>query len=84
LRRRIASQILQEWWALLAKIAARLLKIFSLLRRRMPQVSKSDHVCAFCSLVIQIGYENLTPEDISKINMHMRIAHGLRRFEISR
>jgi len=50
----------------------------------MPQVSKSEHVCAFCSLVIQIGYENLTPDDVSKINMHMRIAHGLRRFEISR
>ena len=48
----------------------------------MSQLGKTENVCAFCMLVIQIGYENLTPDDIAKISAHMKIAHGLERFEI--
>jgi hypothetical protein len=44
---------------------------------------KSEHVCAFCMLVIQIGYENLTPDDEAKIRAHMRIAHSLPKYAIS-
>ena len=48
----------------------------------MSQIGKSEHICAFCMLVIQIGYDELTPNDIAKVSAHMRIAHGLKRFEI--
>jgi hypothetical protein len=44
---------------------------------------KTQNVCAFCMLVIQIGYDELTESDIAKVAVHMRIAHGLRRYEIS-
>ena len=43
---------------------------------------KTEHVCAFCTLVIQIGYDELTDDDIAKVAVHMRIAHGLKRYEI--
>jgi hypothetical protein len=42
--------------------------------RRMSQQGRTEHVCAFCMLVIQI--------DIAKVAAHMRIAHGLKRYEI--
>ncbi len=48
----------------------------------MSQV-KSEHVCAFCMLVIQIGYGNLTEDDTAKIKAHMRIAHSLPKYAIS-
>ena len=48
----------------------------------MSQLGKTEHVCAFCMLVIQIGYSELTDADIAKVAVHMRIAHGLERFEI--
>ncbi len=48
----------------------------------MAELRNPEHVCAFCMLVIQIGYKELTPDDIAKVSAHMRIAHGLRRFEI--
>jgi len=48
----------------------------------MSQQGKTEHVCAFCTLVIQIGYHELTDDDIAKIAVHMRIAHGLKRYEI--
>jgi hypothetical protein len=32
--------------------------------------------------VIQIGYEELTDNDVAKVATHMRIAHGLKRYEI--
>jgi hypothetical protein len=48
----------------------------------MSQQGKTEHVCAFCTLVIQIGYDELTDDDIAKIAVHMRIAHGLQRYEI--
>ena len=41
-----------------------------------------ENVCAFCMLVLQIGYEELTPDDIAKVSVHLRIAHGLKRYEI--
>jgi hypothetical protein len=48
----------------------------------MWQLGKTERVCAFCTLVIQIGYDELTDEDTAKVAAHMRIAHGLRRYEI--
>lgn len=48
----------------------------------MSQQGRTEHVCAFCMLVIQIGYEELTENDIAKVSAHMRIAHGLKRYEI--
>jgi len=48
----------------------------------MSQQGRTEHVCAFCMLVIQIGYEELTDSDIAKVAVHMRIAHGLKRYEI--
>jgi hypothetical protein len=48
----------------------------------MSQLGKTERVCAFCTLVIQIGYNELTEEDNAKVAAHMRIAHGLQRFEI--
>jgi len=48
----------------------------------MSQQGKTEHVCAFCTLVIQIGYDELTDDDKLKIAVHMRIAHGLQKFEI--
>ena len=48
----------------------------------MTQLRSPEHVCAFCTLVIQIGYDELTQDDIAKVAMHMRIAHGLRRYDI--
>lgn len=49
----------------------------------MSRLKGPETVCAFCMLVIQIGYEELTPDDIAKVSAHMRIAHGLERFQIS-
>jgi hypothetical protein len=49
----------------------------------MAQLRSPEHVCAFCTLVIQIGYDNLTERDKAKIAVHMRIFHGLKPFEIS-
>jgi hypothetical protein len=43
---------------------------------------KSQNICAFCTLVIQIGYGELTESDIQKVAVHMRIAHGLQRYDI--
>jgi hypothetical protein len=51
-------------------------------KRRMSQQGRTEHVCAFCMLVIQIGYDELTENDIAKVSAHMRIAHGLKRYEI--
>jgi hypothetical protein len=34
-------------------------------------------------LVIQIGYDQLSTDDILKISTHMKIAHGLRPYVIS-
>jgi hypothetical protein len=48
----------------------------------MSQLGKTENVCAFCMLVIQIGYDELTENDIKKIAVHMRIAHGLQPYEI--
>jgi len=48
----------------------------------MSQLGKTEGVCAFCMLVIQIGYDGLTDDDIAKVSAHMRIAHGLQRYEI--
>jgi hypothetical protein len=48
----------------------------------MSQLGKTERICAFCMLVIQIGYNELTEDDIAKVAAHMRIAHGLQRFEI--
>lgn len=48
----------------------------------MPQLKSPEQVCAFCMLVIQIGYAELTKDDIAKVAVHMRIAHGLRRYDI--
>ncbi len=48
----------------------------------MSQQGRTEHVCAFCTLVIQIGYEELTDNDVAKVATHMRIAHGLQRYEI--
>ena len=33
----------------------------------MSQQGRTEHVCAFCTLVIQIGYEELTDNDIAKV-----------------
>ena len=48
----------------------------------MSRLKSPQHVCAFCTLVIQIGYHELTSDDIAKVAVHMRIAHGLRPYEI--
>ena len=48
----------------------------------MSQLGRTEHLCAFCMLVIQIGYDELSESDIQKVAVHMRIAHGLRRYEI--
>lgn len=48
----------------------------------MSQLGRTEQICAFCNLVIQIGYKRLTPSDIAKVSVHMRIAHGLRKYEI--
>lgn len=48
----------------------------------MSQQGKTEQVCAFCTLVIQIGYDELTDDDIAKVAIHMRIAHGLKPYEI--
>ena len=49
---------------------------------RMSQLGKTQQVCAFCTLVIQIGYDELTPDDIAKVSVHMRIAHHLKRYDV--
>ena len=48
----------------------------------MSRLSNQEHVCAFCMLVIQIGYHELTPDDIAKVSVHMRIAHHLEKYSI--
>jgi hypothetical protein len=48
----------------------------------LSQQEKTLNICAFCTLVIQIGYADLTESDIAKVSSHMRIAHGLRRYDI--
>jgi hypothetical protein len=48
----------------------------------MTQLRNPEQVCAFCTLVIQIGYRELTRDDVAKVSAHMRITHGLRPFEI--
>jgi hypothetical protein len=48
----------------------------------MSQAGKTEQMCAFCMLVIQIGYDELTAEDMKKVAVHMRIAHGLKKYEI--
>jgi hypothetical protein len=48
----------------------------------MSQQGRTEHVCAFCMLVIQIGYDELTENDIVKVAAHMRIAHGLKPYVI--
>lgn len=45
---------------------------------------RSEHVCAFCTLVIQIGYDELTEDDVAKVSAHMRIAHDLPKYAISK
>jgi hypothetical protein len=49
----------------------------------MSRQKSQEHVCAFCMLVIQIGYEDLTDDDVAKVSAHMRIAHRLKPYEIS-
>ena len=49
----------------------------------MSRLTSQENVCAFCMLVLQIGYDELTQDDIAKVSAHMRIAHGLKRYEIS-
>jgi hypothetical protein len=49
----------------------------------MPRLKSPENVCAFCMLVIQIGYDELTRDDIAKVSAHMRIAHGLKPYEIT-
>jgi hypothetical protein len=49
----------------------------------MSQLNSQGHVCSFCMLVIQIGYDELTDDDIAKVSAHMRIAHQLKPYEIS-
>ncbi len=49
----------------------------------MSRLKDPENVCAFCMLVLQIGYDELTRDDIAKVSAHMRIAHGLQRYEIS-
>jgi len=48
----------------------------------MSRLRSPENVCAFCMLVLQIGYDELTQDDIAKVAAHLRIAHGLKRFEI--
>ena len=55
---------------------------FTQLSCDMSRLKSQETVCAFCTLVIQIGYDNLTNDDIAKVGVHMRIAHGLRRYAI--
>jgi hypothetical protein len=50
----------------------------------MAQLKGPEHVCAFCMLVIQIGYDELTEDDMLKVAKHLKIAHGLRPYDISR
>ncbi len=61
-------------------------KVFQWIHSRivslMTQLRSPEHVCAFCTLVIQIGYSELTRDDIAKVSAHMRIAHGLKRYDI--
>ena len=48
----------------------------------MTQLREPEHVCAFCMLVRQIGYKELTENDKIKVAAHIRIAHTLKRYEI--
>jgi len=48
----------------------------------MSRLNDPEKVCAFCMLVKQIGYDQLTEDDIAKITAHLRIDHRLRRYEI--
>lgn len=50
----------------------------------MSQLPRTEGMCAFCMLVIQTGYEHLTPAEIEMVAFHMRESHGLKRFSISR
>jgi hypothetical protein len=49
----------------------------------LSRLKSQENVCAFCMLVLQIGYDDLTQDDIEKVSVHMKIAHGLKRYEIS-
>jgi len=51
-------------------------------RMDMSRLRSPENVCAFCMLVLQIGYDELTDDDIAKVSAHMRIAHGLQRYQI--
>lgn len=48
----------------------------------MTQLRNPEHICAFCMLVRQIGFRELTESDKVKVAIHMRIAHDLKRYEI--
>jgi hypothetical protein len=48
----------------------------------MSRLDSPEHVCSFCMLVIQIGYDELSDNDVAKVSAHMRIAHRLKPYEI--
>lgn len=48
----------------------------------MSRLKEPEHVCAFCMLVIQIGYDRLSQDDVAKVAAHLRISHGLRPYQI--
>lgn len=48
----------------------------------MSRLKGPETVCAFCMLVLQIGYDELTGDDIAKVSAHLRIAHGLKPYQI--
>ena len=49
----------------------------------MTRLNSPEHVCAFCMLVRQIGFDELTESDMAKVAVHMRIAHHLKRYDIT-
>jgi hypothetical protein len=48
----------------------------------MSRLNNPETVCAFCMLVLQIGYDELTDDDVAKVSAHLRIAHGLKNYHI--
>jgi len=49
----------------------------------MPSLEDPEHLCAFCTLVLQIGYNHLSVEDVEKVSTHLKVFHGLKPYDIS-
>lgn len=48
----------------------------------MPSLEDPEQLCAFCTLVLQLGYDHLTQEDAKSVSTHLKVFHHLKPYEI--